>query len=68
MTPEQVLMKYGSQYNFHKETGMSHRSLGNWIAWGYVPENSQYKLERLTNGELKAKWPPDDDKEKNNES
>jgi hypothetical protein len=60
MIPNDVLEKYGSYYNFRKETGMSASSLFNWITWGYVPENSQYKLERLTNGELKAKWPPDD--------
>jgi hypothetical protein len=60
MNPVEVLTKYGSQYNFHKVTGMSQASLGNWLRWGYVPENSQYKLERLTNGELKAKWPPND--------
>ena len=56
MTPDDVLKKYGSQYNFHKETGMSHRSLGHWLKWGYVPENSQYKLERITKGELKTEW------------
>ncbi len=56
MTPDEVLKKYGSQYKFHQQTGMSHRSLGNWIKWGYVPESSQYKIERLTNGELKTEW------------
>ena len=59
MTPADVLKKYGSQYRFHKETGMSHRSLANWIKWGYIPEASQYKLERLTNGELKTQWTKD---------
>jgi hypothetical protein len=56
MTPNDVLKKYGSQYNFQKETGMSHTSLGNWIKWGFVPEQSQYKLERITDGELKSSW------------
>jgi hypothetical protein len=56
MKPEDVLKKYGSQYQFHKQTGMSHTSLGLWLKLGYVPENSQYKLERLTNGELKTEW------------
>ena len=56
MTPDDVLKKYGSQYNFQKETGMSHRSLGRWLSWGYVPESSQYKLERITDGELKSNW------------
>lgn len=56
MTPNDVLKKYGSQYQFHKETGMSHSSLGLWLKLGYVPEASQYKLERLTKGELKTEW------------
>jgi hypothetical protein len=56
MTPNDVMQKYGSQYNFQKETGMSHTSLGNWIKWGFVPEQSQYKLERITDGELKSSW------------
>lgn len=56
MTPQQVLDKYGSQYRFQKETGMSHRCLGRWLKSGTVPENSQYKLERLTNKELKTQW------------
>ena len=41
MTPEDFLKKYGTQYKFHKETGMSHTSLGLWIKQGYVPESSQ---------------------------
>ncbi len=61
MTPNDVLKKYRSQYNFQKETGMSHRSLGNWLKLGYVPENSQYKLERITKGELKTQWSDIDD-------
>lgn len=56
MTPNDVLNKFGSQYNFSKKTGMSHSSLGHWLKLGYVPENSQYKLERLTNGDLKTQW------------
>ena len=56
MKPEDVLKKYGSQYQFHKETVMSHSSLGLWLKLGYVPEASQYKLERITKGELKTEW------------
>lgn len=56
MTPEDVLAYYRSQYNFRKCTGMAQCSLGNWIRWGRVPEGSQYKLERLTNGDLKTQW------------
>lgn len=56
MTPDDVLKKYGSQYNFQKKTGMSHRTLGRWLKLGFVPEYSQYKIERLTKGELKTEW------------
>jgi hypothetical protein len=64
MTPQDVLRKYGSQYNFHKATGMAHGSLGNWIKWGFVPETSQYKLERITDGELKSNWTIEQEKRK----
>ena len=56
MSPEDVLKKYGSQYNFAKKTGMTHQSLGNWLARGEVPPESQFKLERITNGELVSQW------------
>lgn len=55
MTPDNVYKFYGSQYRFHKETGMSHNSLGNWLKWGFIPEDAQYRLERITGGKLKAK-------------
>ncbi len=53
MTPQDVWDYYKSSYRFAKETGMSNSSLINWTKWGFVPEDSQYKLERLTHGELK---------------
>lgn len=56
MTPKEVKKYYRNQYNFHKETGMSMSSLGNWIKWGYVPFMSQKKIEGLTKGMLKAEW------------
>lgn len=60
MKPEDVKAFYGSQYNFRKQTSMSHSTLANWLKWGYVPENAQYKLERLTGGKLKTEWTKDD--------
>jgi hypothetical protein len=56
MTPTDVLKYYGSQYRFAKSTGMASASLCNWLKWGYIPEASQYKIERLTKGELKTEW------------
>jgi hypothetical protein len=60
MKPEDVKNYYGSQYNFRKQTGMSTSTLGNWLKWGYVPEDAQYKLERLTKGKLKTEWTKDE--------
>ncbi len=56
MKPEDILKHYGTKYRFCKETGISAASLGNWIKWGYVPENAQYKLERITKGLFKTEW------------
>ena len=56
MKPEDVKEFYRSQYNFSKETGMSANTLGNWLKWGFVPEDAQYKLERITQGKLKTQW------------
>ena len=56
MKPEDVKKYYGNQYNFRKITGMSSSTLGNWLRWGFIPEAAQYKLERITNGELKTEW------------
>jgi len=62
MKPKEVKKYYKSQYNFHKMTGMSGCTLGNWLKWGFIPEASQYKIERLTNGKLKTEWTKNEDK------
>lgn len=59
MKPQDVKKYYGSQYKFSKDTGMSKSTLGNWLKWGFVPEDAQYKLERLTAGKLKTEWSKD---------
>jgi DNA-binding transcriptional regulator Cro len=59
--PQDVKDFYGSQYNFRKMTGMSVSTLGNWLKWGFVPEDAQYKLERITNGKLKTEWTKTDE-------
>jgi hypothetical protein len=56
MTPKEIKKFYGSLYRFNKDTGMSPSSLGNWLKWGYVPFESQGKIEQLTKGLLKAEW------------
>lgn len=56
MTPNDVKEFYKSAYRFHKDTGMSASTLLNWIKWGFVPENAQYKLERITDGALQVNF------------
>lgn len=56
MTPDDVKQYFGNSYQFKKRTNMSDATFRNWMKWGFVPEDSQYKLERLTNGELKTQW------------
>ncbi len=56
MTPDDVKTFYKSLYNFRKTTGMSANSLLNWLKWGYIPEGSQHKIERLSKGRLKTEW------------
>jgi hypothetical protein len=56
MKPEDVRRHYRTSYNFRKETGMSTASWFNWTDSGFVPIASQFKLEEMTKGELKASW------------
>ena len=61
MTTDDLKKYYGNSYQFKKRTGMSDASFRNWLKWGFVPEASQYKIERLTNGELKTEWSKKDE-------
>lgn len=56
MTPEELKKHFKTGYAFYKKTGMSHNSFENWIKWGFVPYLSQKKIEKITNGLLKAEW------------
>lgn len=56
MKPDDVKKYFCTYENFRKKTGMSPTNLSNWFKWGFVPERSQYKIEMLTNGALKAEW------------
>lgn len=55
MTIEEVLKYYGSAYRFGKVTGMSHANVSNWKKNGFIPIETQIKIEALTNGALKAR-------------
>ena len=46
--------EYGSVYRFMKETGLSEGNFAYWRKKGYIPINTQIKIEKLTNGRLKA--------------
>ena len=54
MTPQEIRAKYKTTYNFRKQTGMSTSSLKNWETKGFIPVESQMRLEAITNGEFKA--------------
>lgn len=54
MTLDEVKQYFGSTYNFNKKTGMHHGCIKNWNNQGYIPIKTQLRLEKLTNGELKA--------------
>ena len=56
MFPIQVLKYYKSFYFFNKQTGMSGSSLFNWVKWGYVPYESQIRIQKFTDGILTADW------------
>ena len=54
MTLKEVKDYYKSSYAFQIQTGMKHGNWYNWNKKGYIPLLSQLRLEKLTNGELKA--------------
>ncbi len=55
MTLDDLKNEFGTSYKFSMRTGMSHV---NWVHWfnryGYIPIESQRKIELITNGVLKA--------------
>jgi len=54
MTIDDVTKMFKNGNRFEIETGMSHVSYHNWLRYGYIPILSQLKLEKVTNGALKA--------------
>ena len=54
MTIDDVLEFFKSGYRFNKLTGISCNSFYTWKAQGFIPIVSQMKIERLTEGALKA--------------
>ncbi len=54
MTIDEVIKYFGNNYRYHKRTGMSPNNIYNWKRLGYIPIDTQMKIEQLSNGELKA--------------
>jgi len=54
MTYDDVVMFYGSGYKISKNGGFSNGSPYNWKKQGYIPIETQMKIEKKTNGALKA--------------
>ena len=56
MTLEEVISFYGTSYNFEKITKMSHDNYRAWKVKGYIPILTQFKIEALSKGKLKADY------------
>ncbi len=54
MTIEDVFMYFGSGYRMRKSIGIHHTTMTNWRERGYIPIETQIRIERLTEGKLKA--------------
>lgn len=54
MTIDDLISYYVNSYQFKKKTGMCDVSFRYWKKKGYIPESAQLKIERLTEGALKA--------------
>ncbi len=54
MTLEELKKMFGNGNRFEIETKLSHVNWFNWFKRGYIPIESQRKLERITKGKLSA--------------
>lgn len=54
MTLDDVKRVFGSCYNFANKTGWAHTNYYNWKKKGYIPIETQFDIERMTLGKLKA--------------
>lgn len=54
MTIEQVIQYYGSVYKLNRDTKIAYRTVARWRLRGFIPIQTQLRLQSLTNGELKA--------------
>jgi len=54
MTIEEVYNYFKSGRQMQIKTGLSHSNFQRWKQYGYIPITTQMKIERLTDGDLKA--------------
>ncbi len=56
MTLVELEKYFGSFYKASIQTGMRHNTIGGWKKKGYIPIVSQMKIEKATDGKLKARF------------
>lgn len=54
MTIDEVITYFGSAWKMNQKIGMAHQNINNWKRYGFIPIMTQMKIEKLTDGELKA--------------
>ena len=54
MVLNDLIEYFGSCYQFNKKTGMSHNNYQTWKKLGFIPIESQLKIQKMTNFDLKA--------------
>lgn len=54
MTLDDVKQYFGTSYQFNKKTKMNHSNYLNWKNQGFIPIKTQLKLERISEGFLRA--------------
>ena len=54
MTIEEVYAYFPNASQLAKDLGVSRQAIKDWVYKGKIPYRKQYKIERLTKGELKA--------------
>ncbi len=54
MTLDDLKKEFGNSYKFSMRTGLSHVNWVHWNKYGYIPIESQLKIEQATDGLLRA--------------
>jgi hypothetical protein len=56
MTLDDVLKYYGTGYKMSKMTNLSASNIIHWKKLGYIPIVTQMRIEKLSQGDLKANF------------